>query len=158
MRVIVCSDSHGRSDLLQKAVNTFAADVLIHLGDHFSDVYNITLPQGMRVECVRGNCDRGGAEEEKVIELEGKKLFLTHGHRYSVKSSLLPLCARMDALGAHIALYGHTHIPGYEFFGRGVILNPGALQGNRTNRRPGFAYLEWKRGGESYIQMSEVEL
>ena len=156
MRVIVCSDSHGRRDLLQKAVDMYPADLLIHLGDHFGDVSAINLPEGMQVECVRGNCDCGGAEIEKVLELEGKKILITHGHRYNVKSSLNLLCARMDALGAHLALYGHTHIPGYEFFDRGIVLNPGAICGNRIGGKSTFAYLEWKRDTQIYIQMTEV--
>lgn len=156
MRVIVCSDSHGRTDLLQKAVNTYPADMLIHLGDHCSDVKALSLPAGMRVESVRGNCDCGGAESEKVLELEGKRILLTHGHRYNVKSSLHPLCARMDALGVHLALYGHTHIAGYEFFGRGIVLNPGAVCGNRIGGKSTFAYLEWKRDTQIYIQMAEI--
>lgn len=156
MRVIICSDSHGRGDLLQAAVDRYPADVLIHLGDHCADVHKIKLPEGMQIYSVCGNCDVGGAPTEQCIELEGKKIFLTHGHRYHVKSGLNMLCARADALGAHLCLYGHTHLPGYEFFARSIILNPGALCGNRTNGKSGFAYAEWKRGGQIYFQMCEV--
>ena len=55
MRVIICSDSHGRTDLLQKTVERYPADVLIHLGDHCGDVYKIKLPEGMQVYSVQGN-------------------------------------------------------------------------------------------------------
>jgi len=156
MRIIICSDSHGRTDLLQKAVERYPADVLNHLGDHCGYVYKIILPEGMQVYNVLGNCDVGGALPEQIVELEGKRLLLTHGHRYHVKSGLNMLCARADALGAHLCLYGHTHLPGYEFVGRSIVLNPGALCGNRTNGKSGFAYAEWKRGGQIYFQMCEV--
>ncbi len=156
MRLIVCSDSHGRTDLLQKAVDRYPADMLIHLGDHFSDVDKIILPPSMQFQCVRGNCDVGAASDEQVLEIEGKKVFFTHGHRYHVKSGLNMLAARADALGAHLCLYGHTHLPGYEFVGRNILLCPGAICGNRTGGKSTFAYFEWQRGGQIYFQMCEV--
>lgn len=155
MRVIVCSDSHGRADLLQQAVTRYPVDVIVHLGDHRWDIEKIDLPDGVQVVAVQGNCDSLQADE-KLLELEGKKVFITHGHRYGVKSSLTALKLRMKELGADIVLYGHTHVPGYEFYGSGLLVNPGALCGNRTNRQAGFAYLEWKNGGQVYIQMTEV--
>ena len=155
MRVIVCSDSHGRREILQKALVRYPCDAVIHLGDHQKDMLSIILPENIRVESVRGNCDIGG-DEEKLIELEGKKVLITHGHRYGVKGSLDALKSRMKETGADIVLYGHTHVPEYEFYGRGLLLNPGALCGNRTNGQAGFAYLEWKAGGQVYIQMTEV--
>ena len=69
---------------------------------------------------------------------------------------LYKIVDKIDALGAHLCLYGHTHLPGYEFFARSIILNPGALCGNRTNGQRGFAYLEWQPGGQIYIQMTEL--
>ncbi len=156
MRLIVCSDSHGRTDLLQKAVDRYPADILVHLGDHFFDTDKIVLPPQMKVYRVRGNCDVGNAPDEQLLELEGKKVFLTHGQRYHVKSGLNMLAARADALGAHLCLYGHTHLPGYEFIGRSIILCPGAVCGNRTGGKSTFAYFEWQQGGQIYFQMCEV--
>src|SRR5690606_9819854 len=40
----------------------------------------------------KGNCDWDDAfEEEKIVEFEGLRIFVTHGHLYGVKSSLLKL-------------------------------------------------------------------
>lgn len=156
MRVIVCSDSHGSFEPLQRAAKMFEADLVIHLGDHASDAARLSREIEIPVEYVRGNCDATGAPEEKLLNLEGKKILITHGHRYHVKSGITELALRMRELDADAALYGHTHIPGYMFHNGGLLLNPGAICGNRTNGQRGFAYLEWQPGGQIYIQMTEL--
>ena len=115
MRVIVCSDSHGSFEPLQRAAKMFEADLVIHLGDHASDAARLSREIEIPVEYVRGNCDATGAPEEKLLNLEGKKILITHGHRYHVKSGITELALRMRELDADAALYGHTHIPGYMF-------------------------------------------
>ena len=156
MRVIVLSDSHGRFDLLKRAAQQYPADLVIHLGDHAADAVRLQKEIATPVEYVRGNCDAFGPPEEKLIQVGGKKLLITHGHRYHVKSGVGELSLRMKELGAHAALYGHTHIPGYMFHNGGLLLCPGAICGNRTNRESGFAVLEWNVGGQIYVQMTEL--
>ncbi len=156
MRVIVLSDSHGNMQAVRQAVKRFPCDLVIHLGDHARDALRLAGEITTPVEYVKGNCDTGDIPEEKLLTLEGKKLLITHGHRYHVKSGPWELGLRMKELGADAALYGHTHEPGYEFYDRGFLLNPGALCGNRTNGKQGFAYLEWKAGGQIYMQLMEI--
>lgn len=153
MRLIVTSDSHGRTNLLGQAISSVETDGIVHLGDHYKDIER--LHPDIPVYAVGGNCDVGG-EPERLIELEGKKIFMTHGHLYHVKSELQSLAHRAQSLGAHVALYGHTHIPGYEYFGRTLVLNPGAVCGSRLNGKCTFAVLEWKRGSEIYMQYREI--
>ena len=95
MRVIVCSDSHGSFEPLQRAAKMFEADLVIHLGDHASDAARLSREIEIPVEYVRGNCDATGAPEEKLLNLEGKKILITHGHRYHVKSGITELALRM---------------------------------------------------------------
>ncbi len=156
MRVIVCSDSHGNFEALRRAAGMFSAELVIHLGDHAGDAERLAQEIEIPVEYVRGNCDVSGAPEEKVLQLEGKQILITHGHRYHVKSGIGQLSLRMRELGADAAFYGHTHMPGYAFHNGGLILNPGALCGNRTNGEQGFAVVEWKKGGQFYVQMTEL--
>ena len=49
-------------------------------------------------------------EDEKIIEVCGKKIFITHGHFYGVKEGMQRLLYRGLELKVDIALYGHTHI------------------------------------------------
>ena len=111
MKLLVMSDSHGNISRMRYAVEREMPDVIIHLGDHISDAREL---RGMYPEpacyMVKGNCDVNMAgETELFLNLGGVPVFITHGHRYSVKSGLGPLFKRARELQAAIALYGHTH-------------------------------------------------
>lgn len=154
MRILVFSDSHGHTTRLRAAAKSVQADAIIHLGDHAKDAE--ILQDIAPLYVVQGNCDFTSAPIEQVIELGGKRLFITHGHRYYVKSELDTLYRAADKAGAHVALYGHTHLPGYEYRGRMLLLNPGAIIGSRDSHKSTFAVLEWQPGGEIYMQMTEI--
>ncbi|MBE6595454.1 MAG: YfcE family phosphodiesterase [Ruminococcaceae bacterium] len=112
MNILIASDSHGRADRLGEAVRRAGADVLLFLGDGLRDLF--VLPDAMTVRAVRGNCDFFGAGDVPLTRLEifGKyRVFLTHGHTFSVKSgpgAAVLAAARADA---DVLLYGHTHVP-----------------------------------------------
>ena len=81
---------------------------------------------------VHGNCDgpfSGGLRDEEILDLEGHRILLCHGHRYGVKGGLGHLIASAKRQGADIALFGHTHerheeyLPEYGLW----LFNPGAL-------------------------------
>lgn len=119
MKIAVISDTHGRcvKDIFDDA------DAVIHLGDHFSDEIHTDLP----IYRVKGNCDADIAPTEQILELCGRKIFITHGHLYGVKQSLNRLLYRAEELGADAALFGHTHIAFCENVGGILLLNPGSF-------------------------------
>ncbi|MDE7265221.1 MAG: YfcE family phosphodiesterase, partial [Clostridia bacterium] len=103
------------------------SDIIIHLGDTSADGAYIRnkFPHTL---LLNGNCDPVKlGENERVIEVEGLKIFACHGHLYSVKSTLLKLAARAKELGCKIALYGHTHRAREDFIEGVTLINPGAL-------------------------------
>lgn len=62
----------------------------------------------------------------KVMELEGKRILMTHGHRYGVKSGYLRAVYAAKEQQADILLFGHTHRAEC-FQEEGLwVLNPGA--------------------------------
>lgn len=83
---------------------------------------------------VRGNCDLGCADVpvREISDLDGAKIFCTHGHLYHVKSGLYTVvCAAREA-GANLLLFGHTH-EALETYDDGLyILNPGSCSGFRA--------------------------
>ena len=83
---------------------------------------------------VRGNCDLGCADVpvREILDLDGVKIFCTHGHLYHVKSGLYTVvCAAREA-GANLLLFGHTH-EALETYDDGLyILNPGSCSGFRA--------------------------
>ncbi|SHH98042.1 metallophosphoesterase family protein [Clostridium grantii] len=128
MKIIILSDTHRYNYIFDKLKNIIKdADVLIHLGDNVQDVEELTMGFEGKVFNVRGNCDYNTRiPSEELIELEGQAIFITHGHYYGVKHSLLNLKTKAAEIGANIVLYGHTHISEIVFEEGVWIVNPGS--------------------------------
>jgi len=90
MKVAIVSDTHGVTHVIEYIKTLLNdSDVLIHLGDNINDVKLLSEGFKGKVYSVIGNCDyeRNGRVEQ-VIEIEGKKFLITHGHKYTVKYGL----------------------------------------------------------------------
>lgn len=127
--LIVVSDSHGNRRAFERLDTIFKeSDYIIHLGDTSSDGGFIRERYPEKTYVINGNCDPLKlGEDEKVLKVEDVKIFLCHGHLYSVKSTLSRLAREAKNEGCSIALYGHTHAPREdETFGV-TLLNPGTL-------------------------------
>lgn len=115
MKIMCISDIHGNIECLKKAIERFReenAEKLIILGDfsnyYFSssdfEVAEILNNMAGCIIAVRGNCDSYEQENifhfglglVKTIELNGKKITLTHGHVYN--KSNMPENARRNIL------------------------------------------------------------
>ena len=133
MRILVISDSHGRRSTLEDVVaicgKSGAPDVIIHLGDHFSDAQYLRARVKQRVIAVPGNCDCLRDEREEIIErLGGVDMLICHGHTLRVKQTLLPLVCRAREAEVRAALFGHTHAQLMEYEMGVLLINPGALK------------------------------
>lgn len=137
--IAVFSDTHGQKAMLLRCLQKTGADAVIHLGDHASDASGLDLP----CFCVRGNCDLVGPSSEMLLEIGSKRVFLTHGHAYGVKRDPRVLLERAKSLGAHFALYGHTHIADIYNDGLVIAANPGSLCEPRGFQRPCFGLLTY---------------
>ena len=128
-KILVISDTHGRTQRIEQVIQELKGflDAVYFLGD--------CLPDGRRLQKkfpelayldVPGNCDFTNEGLSKTVELLGHRLFLCHGHRYSVKEDYDTL--RRFALANHydIALFGHTHMPYADDDERLLLLNPGS--------------------------------
>jgi len=125
MKLLVFSDNHGDTlsvDLILKRHPE--ADRFISLGD--SEMSEPAL-SAREIFGVRGNYPfEPDFPDDLVFEFEGHKTFLTHGHKYYVKSGLYNLTMRAYDLGCHLALFGHTH---HWFLAERegiILLNPGS--------------------------------
>ncbi len=119
---VVFSDIHGDTlSLLKLKKYTLECDGAFFAGDGINMLENFTQKEW---RSVKGNCDFEG-EREQFFEVDGVKIFLTHGDLYSVKSGYLRLSLRAKQLGADVVIFGHTHMP--ECFSDDGILfvNPG---------------------------------
>ncbi len=144
MRVIIFSDSHGNTKCMDKAISAIGAvDAIIHLGDIDRDVRYLEQKYSQYpIYAVQGNndfyCHR---EKELVVELEGVKIFMCHGHTRAVRRGTDEILLAAKSRGCCAALYGHTHIPEDKTEDGILIFNPGSCSLPRSSR-PSFGILE----------------
>lgn len=129
MRIVVISDSHKRTDIIEKILNDQpeATDVFF-LGDNSADIedYQFIFPN-KRFHILSGNCDYfSNYPSSGMANVAGKKIFYTHGHTLSVKSGLGSLLKTARQNGCQIALYGHTHISNTLYEDGIYVVNPGS--------------------------------
>ena len=132
MKVLVVSDSHSGLSYMRLWAKLIAPQVMIHLGDHYCDaeVLQELFPNSRLIQ-VPGNCDlyRSMITGPEVIltEIDGVRVYLTHGHRHGVKSGTDPLVAAAKAAQADVVLYGHTHRGDCRRTDSGLwVMNPGS--------------------------------
>lgn len=156
MRILIIADSHGITRRIDKAIVAFEPDMIIHLGDIERDVeYIEDVYPHIPLHAVVGNndplCRRQG---EAVIDVEGIKIFMTHGHLYGVWDNGFRIAKRAEELGCSVALFGHSHIPVDEMYGEVHAFNPGSISRPRVgeyslgvmeieNGKAKFAHCDW---------------
>lgn len=113
-KLLVFSDSHGVNAPMRAAVERQRPDYIVHLGDCKPDAewLSALFPETPLIS-LPGNCDRPSPQTilTKLLDFEGVKVFMTHGHSYDVKRGLLKLELAGREAGANVILFGHTHQP-----------------------------------------------
>lgn len=132
MKILVLSDSHSTLSFMRRCIEAVKPQAVIHLGDHFDD--GIAMQEehpGLRFYQVPGNCDRyrcpPGQPEILIDRVCGVELYMTHGHKHSVKSYLGSLLRDARTAKVDAVLYGHTHQADCHREEDGLwVLNPGS--------------------------------
>ncbi|KAI4451982.1 hypothetical protein C823_006543 [Eubacterium plexicaudatum ASF492] len=90
MKVLVISDTHGYHKNLDRVLELERPyDQVIHLGDIEGDEEYLEVKAGCPVAAVKGNNDYfSPLPQEQTIELDGKRILITHGHYYYVVAGL----------------------------------------------------------------------
>lgn len=132
MKILVLSDSHSALSFMRRCIESVRPDAVIHLGDHFDDAETMKEEfPGIPFYMVPGNCDRyrcaPGTPEILIWKVCGVELYMTHGHRHSVKSYLGALLKDARTAKVDAVLYGHTHLADCHLEADGLwVLNPGS--------------------------------
>ena len=131
MKILVLSDSHSAMRFMRSCVETIKPQAIVHLGDYYDDGETLKeLYPHIPLHQVPGNCDRHRCppwvHTTLCYDVCGVRLFMTHGHKQSVKTNTAMLVAEARAMGAQAALYGHTHIAEVRKEADGMwVMNPG---------------------------------
>lgn len=140
-KILILSDSHGRYEFINLAILKESPDMILHLGDGIFDLARIRSDVSVPAIGVKGNCDFGTEEQAiRVMDIEGVKIYMTHGHIYDVKHGYATAIDAAKEVSADILLFGHTHKAIYEMSGRMHVMNPGSI------REGCYATIEIKNG------------
>ena len=165
MRILFISDIHGVPSTLTAALEKAGAlgydkiailgDVLYHgprngVPDFYDPVKVAAIlnPLKEKIVAVRGNCDAEVdqmmlefpmMDDYKVLEADGKKFFLTHGHLFNEY--------KIPPLGmADILVHGHTHVSELKTLECGLtIFNPGSISLPKAAQPRRFGFWDGSR-------------
>ncbi|MBI2176047.1 metallophosphoesterase [Candidatus Woesearchaeota archaeon] len=150
MKIGVISDTHDQRLRILQAIDIFnkeKAGLVIHCGDWVSPFSAARFSAlNCPIKGVFGNNDgdrdlhrqRNGEfieyhDEKMEIAIEGRMIFVTHGH-------LQPLLEAALKLGKYDAVFsGHTHIAHAKMEGKTLWLNPGTLVDETSDKIKGMS-------------------
>lgn len=157
MLVAVVSDSHNNKEVVAMAKKAIVkCDALLFLGDGENDLEELTEDFKGEVYAVCGNCDFKMINPmERIVILNGKRIYMTHGNRYNVNFGYNSIYYRGLEVEADIILYGHTHIPMIKHEGNMIIMNPGSIssgRGIKYNKSIGYLKISDNQPVEAFIE------
>ncbi len=157
MKFLIASDIHGSAEYAEKLFEINKRenpDQLLLLGDLLYHGPRNDLPNGYNpkrvieilkamqdhIIAVRGNCEAevdqmvlpfSCLSESAIVFADNKKIYLTHGHIYSMEK---------HPDGMDVFMQGHTHIPVLEKREDGIIyINPGSVSIPKGGSERGYA-------------------
>lgn len=147
IRIGVVADTHGLFD--PAIVRHFqGVDHILHAGD----IGRLSVIEQLRaiapITAVSGNVDgygRSGYPSERIIELAGRRIALRH---ILYKGGKLTNDGRMflEQEQPDICIFGHTHQPKVEWFGKILLFNPGSAGPKRFKLPRGIGVITVGKG------------
>lgn len=123
--ILVISDYHKREKAVIDLIKEHNPTYILCCGDGESEM---NFYKENNIISVRGNCDYVNLPLSQILNIENKKILMTHGHLYDVHFDIFKLYLLAKESEVDYVLYGHTHqqlLLEYE----GIkFINPGALK------------------------------
>ena len=90
MKILIVSDTHRQNENYFTVIKRVGkVDMVIHCGDAEGSEYALQKAAGCPLYIVSGNNDFfSNLSKELELELEGKKVLVTHGHYYYVSNGI----------------------------------------------------------------------
>lgn len=150
-RILVFSDSHGRTENMKNKLTQIPGIThVLFLGDCLRDIGPIKQSSPDIVFfSVPGNNDFGSLlPDERIVEIDGVRIFLTHGHKYGVKGTYDRIFYRTKECQCQIGLFGHTHCAVKQQEDGILLLNPGSSS-LPYRGTPSYGIIEIENGSAS---------
>lgn len=159
MRLGIMSDSHGDIAAIRRGFQVMdPVDEWLHAGDYAQDANFVEKISKVPVTAVAGNTDGSivHAKWDEFIEINGIKIWLTHGHRYKVKLGIQELIWWGHQYDVQLVVFGHTHIPEITTAEQLMLVNPGSIAFPSQGRKPTMALVEISATGQIRPRIVEV--
>ena len=151
MRILIVSDTHKHNDNYFRVLEKEGQmDMVIHCGDAEGSEYLLQEAAGCPLHIVMGNNDFfSNLPREIEIEIENRRVLITHGHYYCVSTGYELLRDEALSKDFDIVMYGHTNRPVIDKNDDIIVINPGSLSYPRQEgRRPSYIIMETGKKGE----------
>jgi len=123
-------------------------DAVAHLGDGSDEIHHLMLQYpSIPLYAVAGNCDSGSGQSTLAFNFASKKIVLTHGHKFHVKSDYLRISLWAEENEADVCLFGHTHIPAIFYSGRTLMMNPGSVSFSKAEYSESYGIVDVAENG-----------
>lgn len=157
MRIGLISDTHNR--LRPQVFDIFAnVDLILHAGDVGEIDIILELEAIAPVHAVLGNTDSAGlrprVRDEVLLELEGHRVVVVHGH---MLGSPTPDLLHSSYPQADVIIYGHTHRQRVDERDGCMIVNPGAAGAARFGLEPTVAILTLEQGSKPAVEHIPID-
>lgn len=142
IRIGVIADTHGLFDPVLRQ-DFKGVDHIVHAGDIGDRSVIEQLEQIAPVTAVSGNVDgyeESGFPSEVVIELAGRRIAIRH-ILYEGGKMTKAGRACLEREHPDICIFGHTHQPRAEWFGKTLLFNPGSAGPKRFTLPRGIGLL-----------------
>lgn len=159
MKILIVSDSHGRTNHLERVIDKVGTlDLFIHLGDVEDREDYIQKIVRCETAMVSGNNDYfTSLERELIIQIGRYTALLTHGHRYQVNYGTEMIRNIGIERGVDIVMYGHTHKPYMNTTGAVTLINPGSIsQPRQEGHIPTYILMELDSQGQAHYNLKYV--
>ncbi len=141
MRLLIFSDNHKDRESVKKMLEQVKnPDRIFSLGD--SEMREQELSE-LGIVGVKGNYPfEPKFPLDLFFDFDGVRIFLTHGHKYSVKLGLSHLMQKGYSLEADVVCFGHTHRAYLKDIEKCVYMNPGSLSKPKSGSSASYALIE----------------
>lgn len=154
-KILIVSDSHGLTTELPEIRKRHAdVELALHCGD---SELQINSPYLLDYTSVRGNCDfQALFPNENMFKVGDLNIYITHGHLFDVKRTLMTLQYAAMEKEADIVCFGHSHIAYAEKIDEQLFINPGSIRLPKKYLTPSYVILEWSDKEDVMVTFYEV--
>lgn len=177
-RILVISDSHGNSSLMEEIIEHFGpdCDALVFCGDGITDVavlleeagHNKNLKKAFPpvAAIVQGNGDSSryavsfgnkmlNVPARQILTANHTNFLIVHGHREEIDWGFETLGLECQIAGCNYAFYGHTHVTAIDKFEDYTFINPGSISRPRGGQPACFAIATV---GKNFVDVAHIEI